>query len=309
MHHAGRPTTPERFLSCRGTDIHLRRCSWPVSNHNACTIILQMPLRCQLPAQLCTCPRSAVCTVTAATEAAPILPSAKHTLSCQCVCTYRLPAIQRYLHRAVLHLCQRVGPQGLHHLLHPLHCLHHPHHSHSLHHHCPHLLPASSRGPQMVVAFIHVWRVYRSAALHCVLHIAYALCMMLHAPLHLPWLDMFAPMHLLAETIDQDEIQSPYVCHCRHVHIRVLLLLLLGAVRHVRLHADILLLLLHVHGLLCVFLDAGRRGLQVLPQLCTAYIQVSAVIMLSGCYTMSGCNRGIQSDDVSYVPDACHVSL
>ena len=186
MHHAGRPTTPERFLSCRGTDIHRRRCSWPVSNHNACTIILQTPLGCQLPAQLCTCPQSAVCTVTAATEAAPILPSAKHKLSCQCVCAYRLPAIQRHLHRAVLHLCQCVGPQGLHHLLHPFHRLHHPHHSHSLHHHCPHLLPASSGGPQMVVAFIHVWRVYRSAALHCVLHIAYALCMMLHAPLHPP---------------------------------------------------------------------------------------------------------------------------
>ena len=48
-----------------------------------------------------------------------------------------------------LHLCQRVGPQGVHHLLHPLHRLHHPHHRDRLHHHRAHVLPAGGGGPQV----------------------------------------------------------------------------------------------------------------------------------------------------------------
>ena len=97
-------------------------------------------------------------------------PATSEVSACGCC---RLPAVQRYLHRAVLHLCQRVGPQGLHHLLHPLHRLHHPHHCHSLHYHCPDLLPASGGGPQVVVALIHVWRLYRSAGLHTFVSVAH----------------------------------------------------------------------------------------------------------------------------------------
>ena len=63
-------------------------------------------------------------------------------------------------------------------------------------------------------------------------------------------------------------------CGCRLVRFWVLLLLLPGEVRHVGLHADILLLLLHVHGVLCLLPHAGRCGLPLLSQLCTAYLQV-----------------------------------
>ena len=63
-------------------------------------------------------------------------------------------------------------------------------------------------------------------------------------------------------------------CGCRLVCFWVLLLLLPGEVRHVGLHADILLLLLHVHGVLRLLPHAGRCGLPLLSQLCTAYLQV-----------------------------------
>ena len=65
------------------------------------------------------------------------------------------------------------------------------------------------------------------------------------------------------------------MCCYRPLHLWVLLLLLPSTQRHVRLHADFLLLWLHVHGLLCVLPHARRCGLQILPQLCAAYIQVN----------------------------------
>lgn len=65
------------------------------------------------------------------------------------------------------------------------------------------------------------------------------------------------------------------ICCCRPVCLWVLLLLLPGAQRHVRVHADVLLLWVHVHGLLCVLPHAGCSRLQIIPHFCTAYLQVS----------------------------------
>lgn len=52
---------------------------------------------------------------------------------------------------------------GVHDLLDPVHCVHHSHHCDGLHHHCPHLLPASSRRPSLVVEVLHVRRLHRCA--------------------------------------------------------------------------------------------------------------------------------------------------
>lgn len=75
--------------------------------------------------------------------------------------------------------------------------------------------------------------------------------------------------------MQQQNCEGLVCCCCRSVCLWVLLLLLPGTQRHVRFHADILLLWLHVHGLLCILPHAGRGGLPIIPELCTAYLQVS----------------------------------
>ena len=52
----------------------------------------------------------------------------------------------------VLHLCQRVGAQGVHHLQHPFYRIHHSASRDCVHHRRAHLLPAGRRGPPLVVA-------------------------------------------------------------------------------------------------------------------------------------------------------------
>mmetsp|Transcript_13792 Transcript_13792/g.34466 ORF Transcript_13792/g.34466 Transcript_13792/m.34466 type:complete len:246 (+) Transcript_13792:950-1687(+) len=64
----------------------------------------------------------------------------------------RLLAIQRDLHRAVLHLRVGVGTQGVHHLLDPLCRVHDPARRHELHYHRADILPACGGGSSLVVA-------------------------------------------------------------------------------------------------------------------------------------------------------------
>lgn len=54
---------------------------------------------------------------------------------------------------------------------------------------------------------------------------------------------------------------------CRALHFGLLLLLLPGAVRHVWLHAIIILLRLQLHDLLRLFPHAGNHWLQGLPHI------------------------------------------
>ncbi|ONL95783.1 Transmembrane 9 superfamily protein member 1 [Zea mays] len=59
--------------------------------------------------------------------------------------------------------------------------------------------------------------------------------------------------------------------------VRLLPVLLLCAIRHVWLHADIFLLWLHGLHLLCILLDARDGGLPRRPVLCPPHIQINQV--------------------------------
>ena len=80
-------------------------------------------------------------------------------------------------------------------------------------------------------------------------------------------------------------IEQGVCCCCRPVCLWLLLLLLPGTERHVRVHADVLLLWVYVHGLLCLLPHAGRCRLQIIPHFCTTYLQVSKFD--SGCAAVS----------------------
>ena len=70
-----------------------------------------------------------------------------------------VPAQQCHLHRAVLHLCDRVGPQAVHALRHPPDRLCDLGDRHLVHHRRAHLLPALRGGLPLVVAVHHERRV------------------------------------------------------------------------------------------------------------------------------------------------------
>lgn len=82
------------------------------------------------------------------------------------------------------------------------------------------------------------------------------------------------PGAMLSCTAEQQSNREVCCC-CRPVCLWVLLLLLPDAQRHVRFHADVLLLWVHVYGLLCLLSYAGCSRLQIIPHFCTAYLQVS----------------------------------
>ena len=70
------------------------------------------------------------------------------------------------LHRALLHLRQRVGPQGVHDLLDPVHRLHHPAGRHGVHHRLAAVLPAR-RGGTTAGDETDEERVNDDRSLHC----------------------------------------------------------------------------------------------------------------------------------------------
>jgi hypothetical protein len=80
-----------------------------------------------------------------------------------------LPAVQRDLHRAALHLRLRVGPQAVHAVRHPLHRLLDAGDRHVVHHDRAQLLPARDRGPPVVVALLLLGRLHRLLRLHLLL--------------------------------------------------------------------------------------------------------------------------------------------
>ena len=114
---------------------------------------------------------------------------------------------------------------------------------------------------------------------------------------------------LISAAVEATEPLNMMICCYRPLHLWVLLLLLPSAQRHVWLHANVLLLWLYVHGLLCILPHARCCGLQILPQLCTAYLQVSSHLKLLASANITACVSAVgQPACASLVQAGCFCS-